>query len=126
MSYKQTEKNSPTEMSNFVNVNFFLYLLLSTIFAIESIESNDDDDHHHQQHRMNEQNSNLICKSDNENIREIKIPVPVIKEIPELRIIRIPYKVQVKIPIFIPIDEKETQRDYYEGKQPYNVRDDFH
>ncbi|XP_027205868.2 uncharacterized protein LOC113799445 [Dermatophagoides pteronyssinus] len=122
MSYKQTEKNSPTEMSNFVNVNFFLYLLLSTIFAIES----NDDDHHHQQHRMNEQNSNLICKSDNENIREIKIPVPVIKEIPELRIIRIPYKVQVKIPIFIPIDEKETQRDYYEGKQPYNVRADFH
>nr|XP_027205868.1 uncharacterized protein LOC113799445 [Dermatophagoides pteronyssinus] len=75
---------------------------------------------------MNEQNSNLICKSDNENIPEIKIPVPVIKEIPEIRIIRIPYKVQVKIPIFIPIDEKETQRDYYEGKQPYNVRADFH
>ncbi|OTF80907.1 hypothetical protein BLA29_014757, partial [Euroglyphus maynei] len=71
---------------------------------------------------INTDNNDLVCDTDNnENIREIKIPIPVIKEIPELRIIRIPYQVSVKVPIFIPIDEKESQRSYYDGEKPYDI-----
>ena len=111
---KTTTTKSVGKMSdNFINFRKFILWSLFALVMIVSIKSDDNNIH------LND--SNFVCETgDDEKISENKILVPVVKRVPEIRVIRIAYPVPIRIPVYIPIDEKHTQRAYYEGKQPYN------
>ena len=61
--------------------------------------------HYHHQHYHHECPHHVIHKT-----KHVKVPVPVVKKVPELKIIKVP----VKVPVYIPIKEEKHYEHHHE------------